>query len=108
MFYASFVHIVQAKLGQANAGDNEVKIMLKHAPSGFQPATSNKKSSTLPLWTVVPAPHLHYNTGKLTIHNTRIHDVFPWTKMFIHVYSSMDSMFRDSRGYEIPTVYVYV
>ena len=33
-FYASFVHIVYDKLGQAqaDAGDNEVKLMMKHAP----------------------------------------------------------------------------
>ena len=27
VFQASFVHIVQAKLGQADAGDNEAKLM---------------------------------------------------------------------------------
>ena len=27
VFYASVVHIVQAKLGQADAGDNEAKLM---------------------------------------------------------------------------------
>ena len=31
MFYASFVHIVLAKLGQASAGDIEVKLMMKQA-----------------------------------------------------------------------------
>ena len=28
VFYASFVHIVSAKLGQADAGDNEVKLIM--------------------------------------------------------------------------------
>ena len=32
VFYASFVHIVYAKLGQADAGDNEAKLMAKLAP----------------------------------------------------------------------------
>ena len=32
VFYASFVHIVYAKLGQAGAGDNEAKLMTKLAP----------------------------------------------------------------------------
>ena len=31
VFYASFVHIVKAKLGQADAGDNEAKLMTKLA-----------------------------------------------------------------------------
>ena len=34
LFYASFVHIVLAKLhvSQASTGDNEVKLMMKHPP----------------------------------------------------------------------------
>ena len=32
VFYASFVHIAYAKLGQADAGDNEAKLMTKLAP----------------------------------------------------------------------------
>ena len=32
VFLASFVHIVYAKLGQADAGDNEAKLMTKLAP----------------------------------------------------------------------------
>ena len=32
MLSASFVQIVKAKLGQASAGDNEVKLMMKHDP----------------------------------------------------------------------------
>ena len=32
VFLASFVHIVYAKLGQADAGDSEAKLMTKLAP----------------------------------------------------------------------------
>ena len=32
VFQASFMHIVQAKLGQADAGDNEAKLITKLAP----------------------------------------------------------------------------
>ena len=39
VFYASFVYIVEAKLGQADAGDNEAKLMTKLALSGFVLAT---------------------------------------------------------------------
>ena len=50
MLYASFLHIVLAKQGQASAGDNEVKLMMKHAPRvGSNQQPSDHKSSTLPL-----------------------------------------------------------
>ena len=39
LFYASFVHIAYAKLGQADTGDNDVKLMMKHAPIWFEAAT---------------------------------------------------------------------
>ena len=39
LLYASFVHIVYAKLGQADAGDNEVKLIMNMPLSGFEPAT---------------------------------------------------------------------
>ena len=32
VFYDSFVHIVYAKLGQADVGDNEAKLIMKLAP----------------------------------------------------------------------------
>ena len=32
LFYTSFVNIIQAKLGQASARDNEVKLLMKHTP----------------------------------------------------------------------------
>ena len=31
--------LFQAKLGKADAGDNVVKLMMKHAQSGFEPST---------------------------------------------------------------------
>ena len=34
------MHIIWAELGHASTGDNEVKLMITHAPvSGFEPAT---------------------------------------------------------------------
>ena len=36
MFYASFVYRLNL---QASAGDKKMKLMMKHASSGFEPAT---------------------------------------------------------------------
>ena len=36
VFYASLVHIAQAKLGQADAGDNEAKLMTKAGKEELQ------------------------------------------------------------------------
>ena len=46
MFYASFVHIVYAKLGQASAGDNQ-EINYETCP--WVGSNQDQKSSTLPL-----------------------------------------------------------
>ena len=45
MPWASFVHISQVTLGQAIAGDNEMKLMMKQAPEwGLnQPPTDQKE-----------------------------------------------------------------
>ena len=51
LFYASFVHIVKAKLGQASAGDNVVELKIKCAPDCVPTVT---QWSTR-LWTTAPA-----------------------------------------------------
>ena len=43
------MHIVQAKLGQADAGDNEAKLMTKLSPERVRTSDNDQKPSTLPL-----------------------------------------------------------
>ena len=55
LLQATFVHITQAKLGQADAKDNEMKLMMKHAPEWVRTSdTSDQQFSTLNLWTTAP------------------------------------------------------
>ena len=49
------MHIVQAKLGQASTGDNEVKLMMKHAPEWVQTSDPVIRSPAHYLWTTAPA-----------------------------------------------------
>ena len=50
LFYASFMDIVYAKLGQASAGDNKVKINDEASTGvGSNQQPSDQKSSKLPL-----------------------------------------------------------
>ena len=53
VFQASFGHIVQAKLGQADAGDNEAKLMTKLAPEWVR--TSDPVIRSPARWTTAPA-----------------------------------------------------
>ena len=55
VFYASFVHIVQAKLGQADTGDNEAKLMTKLAPEQVRTSDPEIRSPTRYRWTTAPA-----------------------------------------------------
>ena len=49
-FSLLFAHYLNTKLGQAGAGDNEVKLMMKHAPEWVWTINPiDQKSSTLPL-----------------------------------------------------------
>ena len=57
VFQASFVHIVQAKLGQADAGDNEAKLMTKLAPEWVRSSDPVIRSPARYRWTTAPAPH---------------------------------------------------
>ena len=55
VFQASFVHIVQAKLGQADAGDNEAKLMTKLAPEWVRTSDPVIRSPARYHWTTAPA-----------------------------------------------------
>ena len=55
VFQASFVHIVQAKLGQANAGDNKAKLMTKLAPEWVRSCDPVIRSPARYRWTTAPA-----------------------------------------------------
>ena len=54
VFYASFVHIVLAKLGQADDGYNEVKLTTKHAPEWVRSSDPLIRDTAHHLWTTVP------------------------------------------------------
>ena len=54
VFYASFVHIVLAKLGQADAGDNEAKLMTKLAPEWVRTSDPVIRSPARYRWTTAP------------------------------------------------------
>ena len=54
MFYASFVHIVEAILGQADAGDNEVKLIMKLAPGWVRTSDPVIRSPARYRWTTAP------------------------------------------------------
>ena len=58
VFYASFVHIVYAKLGQVDAGDNEAKSMIKLAPEWFRTNEPVIRSPARYLWTMAPTRDL--------------------------------------------------
>ena len=49
------MHIVQAKLGQADAGDNEAKLMTKLAPEWVRTSEPVIRSPALYRWTTAPA-----------------------------------------------------
>ena len=53
VLYASFLHIVYAKLGQADAGDNEAKLMTKLAPEWVRISDPVIKSPARYRWTMV-------------------------------------------------------
>ena len=55
VFYASFVHIVLAKLGQGDAGDNEAKLMTKLAPEWVRSRDPVIRSPERYCWTTAPA-----------------------------------------------------
>ena len=55
-----FVHIVYAKLGQADAGHNQVKLMTKLAPEWVRTNDPVIKSPARYRWTTAPA---HYFAG---------------------------------------------
>ena len=55
VFYASFVHIVEAKLGQADPGDNEAKLMTKLAPEWVRTSNPVIRSPARYRWTTAPA-----------------------------------------------------
>ena len=59
VFQASFVHIVQAKLGQADAGDNEAKVMTKLAPEWDRTGDPVIRSPARYRWTTAPALDEH-------------------------------------------------
>ena len=50
------MHIVQAKLGQADAGDNEAKLMTKLAPEWVRTSDPVIRSPARYRWTTAPAP----------------------------------------------------
>ena len=54
LFKASFVHIVNAKLGQADAGDNDVKLMTKHAPEWVRTRDPVIRSPARYRWIMAP------------------------------------------------------
>ena len=54
VFYASFVHIAWAKLGQADAGDNEAKLMTKLAPEWVRTSDPVIRTSARYRWTTAP------------------------------------------------------
>ena len=49
------MHIAQAKLGQASAGDNEVKLMMNHAPEWVQTSDPVIRSPARYPWTTALA-----------------------------------------------------
>ena len=49
------MHIVWAKLGQADAGDNEAKLMTKLAPEWVQTSDPVIRSPARYRWTTAPA-----------------------------------------------------
>ena len=55
VFYASFVHIVEARLGQADAGDNEAKLTTKLAPEWVRTSDPVIRSPARYRWTTAPA-----------------------------------------------------
>ena len=55
VFYASFVHIVYAKLGQADDGDNEAKLMTKLSPEWVRTSDPVIRSPARYRWTTAPA-----------------------------------------------------
>ena len=50
------MHIVYAKLGQADAGDNEAKLMTKLAPEWVRTSDPVIRSPARYRWTTAPAP----------------------------------------------------
>ena len=54
LFQASFVHIVEAKPDQANAGDSEVKLIMKHAPEWVRTSDPVIRNPAWYLWSTVP------------------------------------------------------
>ena len=54
-FRPLFVHIVYAKLGQADAGDNEAKLMTKLAPDWLRTSDPVIRSPARYRWTTAPA-----------------------------------------------------
>ena len=57
VFRPSFVHIVYAKLGQADAGDNEAKLMTKFAPEWVRTRDPVIRSPARYRWTTAPAQY---------------------------------------------------
>ena len=58
VFYVSFVHIVWAKLGQADAGDNETKLIMKLAHEWFRTSEPVIISPARYRWTMAPTRDL--------------------------------------------------
>ena len=65
VFQASFVHIAQAKLGQADAGDNEAKLMTKLAPEWVRTSDPVIRSPARYRWTTAPAVIHIYMLGTI-------------------------------------------
>ena len=59
VFRASFVHIIAAKLGQADSGDNEAKLMTKLAHEWVGTSDPVIRSLARYRWTTAPTPHIN-------------------------------------------------
>ena len=67
VFYASFVHIVKAKLGQADAGDNEAKLMTKLAAEWVRTNDPVIRSPARYRWTTAPARVIALEAGQSSL-----------------------------------------
>ena len=78
LFYASVIHIVYNTLGQASAGENVVKLVMKHAPEWIRTSDPVIRNPVGYLWTTALADitnniynwdNVHLGSSSVTIYS---------------------------------------
>ena len=90
VFLASFVNIVSAKLGQADAGDNEAKLMTKLAPEWVRTSDPVIRIPARYRWTMAPALKIIGHVEVIGVSSMNVLDVFNSKR--IHYYYSENIM----------------